>query len=227
MTQAPPTIVRLSDNGKSAVVVREPRNVFIDLGANEGDSLKSFVGDVSSMGGDGIKGRGKSGKWDIWLFEANPHFTERLKKLAQDLSQQKLSTGEKQYTFFTKTEHAITTKDGPVTFFLDTVSDAKWGSSLNPQHRDVVRDKKSITLPGVSLSDLILNHYTKDDFILLKMDVEGIEFDLVTDLMRTGALQLVDELYCEYHDFVSPVPNMANVLRYMVKQQGVKQGNWS
>lgn len=205
------------------------RNVFFDFGANEGDSLRSFTSDDGAMGGEGLTGMGKLGKWDLWGFEANPVFTKQLKQLEQHLSSIKTADGENQYRVFMRTESAITTQNGRVTFFLDTVNERAnyWGSSLLAQHRDVMASgKKGVTVDGYAISELILSKYSKDDYIVVKMDVEGSEFDLLVDMMKTGAMQYVDVLLCEYHDDLAPLPGYKQVLMHMIQKMGIKQVDW-
>lgn len=208
---------------------REPKRVFFDFGANRGDSLTSFTSDVRAMGGTGITGLGKEGKWDLWGFEANPHFTPQLKALEEKLNRATLPSGDKQYNVFMRPESAITTKNGPITFYLDTVNKAAsfWGSSLLEKHHDVVKSgKKNVTVQGYAISQLIMENYSKDDYIIVKMDVEGSEFDLLTDLMLTGAIHYVDLLLCEYHRSLAPVEGMEKTLKYQIGKAGVKQGSW-
>ena len=38
-----------------------------------------------------------------------------------------------------------------------------------------------------------------EDFVVVKMDVEGAEYELVPYLLRTGVLDLVDEFFVEVH----------------------------
>lgn len=216
-------------------VKRQKRNVFFDFGANFGDSIESFVGNEGAIGGKGLTGLGKQGKWDIWGFEANPFFNEKLALLDQRLSAITLPSGEKQYNVYMKPESAITTKDGKVSFYLDTVNDGWrnfWGSSLLANHRDVVQSekegkKKIVTVDGYGISDLIMKNYDIDDYIVVKMDVEGVEYDLLIDMIRTGAIHYVDLLLCEYHDWIEPQPGLTKSLKYILSKMGVKEDVWT
>jgi hypothetical protein len=53
--------------------------------------------------------------------------------------------------------------------------------------------------PSVDLGAYLLANFTKADFVVLKMDIEGGEWVLLPHLLSTGALDLVDELMLECH----------------------------
>ena len=56
----------------------------------------------------------------------------------------------------------------------------------------------SFTINGIDISD-ILNKYNFDDEIIMKMDIEGAEYDLLLHLIKDGTLDLVDIMAIEYH----------------------------
>ena len=51
----------------------------------------------------------------------------------------------------------------------------------------------------IDFAEYLSTNYTKDDYIVVKMDIEGEEYDLLKHLIDTGAIQYIDELYCEWH----------------------------
>ncbi|GLJ38466.1 hypothetical protein SUGI_0783510 [Cryptomeria japonica] len=55
------------------------------------------------------------------------------------------------------------------------------------------------TVQGFDFAEWLKNTVSADDFVVMKMDVEGTEFDLVPRLMETGAICLIDELFLECH----------------------------
>ncbi|KAL3498923.1 hypothetical protein ACH5RR_041655 [Cinchona calisaya] len=48
-------------------------------------------------------------------------------------------------------------------------------------------------------ADWLIRSFSKQDFVVLKMDVEGTEMDLIPRLVETGAICLIDELFVECH----------------------------
>ncbi|MCO5600719.1 hypothetical protein L7F22_054834 [Adiantum nelumboides] len=55
------------------------------------------------------------------------------------------------------------------------------------------------TVQGFDFSEWLLETVSVDDFVVLKMDIEGTEFDLLPRMLETGAICLVDELFLECH----------------------------
>ncbi|KAG9445442.1 hypothetical protein H6P81_016782 [Aristolochia fimbriata] len=54
-------------------------------------------------------------------------------------------------------------------------------------------------IQGFDFANWLKSTVTEKDFVVMKMDVEGTEFDLIPRLIETGALCLIDELFLECH----------------------------
>ncbi|BAT92989.1 hypothetical protein LR48_Vigan05g050500 [Vigna angularis] len=54
-------------------------------------------------------------------------------------------------------------------------------------------------IAGFDFAEWLKNSFSKNDFVVMKMDVEGTEFDLIPRLFETGAICLVDEIFLECH----------------------------
>jgi FkbM family methyltransferase len=54
-------------------------------------------------------------------------------------------------------------------------------------------------VPAFDLAEWLKRTVSEQDFVVMKMDVEGTEFDLIPRLIDTGAICLVDELFLECH----------------------------
>lgn len=53
--------------------------------------------------------------------------------------------------------------------------------------------------PSVDLANYIMQEFTPNDFVVLKMDIEGGEWTVIPHLLATGAMKLVDEVFLECH----------------------------
>ncbi len=51
----------------------------------------------------------------------------------------------------------------------------------------------------VDIGNWIKNNFTKEDHIVLKLDIEGGEYDVIPKMFEDGALEYVDKLFCEVH----------------------------
>jgi FkbM family methyltransferase len=152
------------------------RKIFIDGGANVGQSLEAFC-----------KGQPDIGEYEIFCFEASQDSLKILEPL-----QQKIKDYEKVAKKITLVNSAIWNKDGTITFF-DNGSES---SSLLP--RDI-KNVKAIDVPCVDLSQWIQKNFSEDDHIILKLDIEGSEHEVFDKLCNDGIVGWLDKIFCEVH----------------------------
>lgn len=179
------------------------RKIFIDLGANDGSSTsyfleRSFAGDnVETQGGDSnsfLHGLGSTGDWDIVIFEANTNYTKELNQIRDNA----LSKGwAHNITIFGGT--AIATHSGNITFILDTPVSGLAGSTTMAESASATGPH--YTIPSVSILDLFSDMRIRvDDYVIVKMDIEGAEFDLLRHMIVHGMHRRIDVLAVEYHE---------------------------
>ncbi len=186
------------------------RQIFIDMGANDGSSVNYFMQtegvDMNvpwTQGGakDGkLKGRGAHGQWDLYVVEANPYFTPVLMTQREKYLTDKKHVAS--YNVFGST--AITTENGNVTFKLDVHNkgNGNFGSTLMTDSRSVLGPKsKSVTVAGVDIVDFLRDvvKITPEDYVVLKIDIEGKEYDVLKRLVTSGTVAMIDDLAVEYH----------------------------
>ncbi|KAJ5364855.1 uncharacterized protein N7496_010568 [Penicillium cataractarum] len=207
-------------------VTQRPRYIFIDIGANRADTLEVFLkqksakfeydfprpdwatydqagehaqSNLKSYGSVNILTKLKSSlELEIHLFEANPHFNAAL----LHAKERHVELGV-QVEIYPSTVADI--KDGTRIFYLDTVNTAHdfWGSSIYASHPDVVRSKNNGTeLSTVNLSRWLLMNTLPRDFVVVKMDVEGSEYELVPHMAEMGVSAVLDYLLVEWHPSV-------------------------
>lgn len=65
-----------------------------------------------------------------------------------------------------------------------------WPQKLEGQLKEV---------QGLDIAEWLRNVAGEDDLLVVKMDVEGAEYDLLPKLVDSGVICLVDELFLECH----------------------------
>jgi FkbM family methyltransferase len=229
------TTTLLSGSPTSSTKKRLPRNVFFDLGANKGDSLNSFVyGKEAAQGGDSLKGKGAQGEWDLWAFEGNSYFNKQLRELEQELKLIKLPNGNPKYNVVMKTEAVANAYDGKAEFYVDRVNEKHdfWGSSLMKEHRDAIASQHyKVQVDSYDIARLIRENYTKDDYVIVKADVEGAEYDLIARFLANGAAELIDVLAIEFHPLGGTPKLMENkclenAMIWILQKAGVRVTEW-
>ena len=164
-------------------------NVFLDLGTHYGQGLNEFMG-MYSM----------DESWIIHTFEANPTT----------------------FDIFIKEHHhrapwvhphleAVSDHDGTITVNQETPpgeGDTGMGTSTvnmevwNPwglADPDKDHFKKQVEVPCINFSKFIQDNFNKDDRIIIKMDIEGSEFDTLEKMLQDGTFEWVDDIYVEWH----------------------------
>ena len=56
-----------------------------------------------------------------------------------------------------------------------------------------------IEVETIDLGKWISNNFTENDYIILKMDVEGAEYEILNKMLNDGSIKYVDKLYIEFH----------------------------
>jgi len=158
----------------------EHRCVFIDLGAANGNSFQHFLqsgyGPISNCAG---------GKWEALLVEANPEFTPALQAIAtqyQGLVQSFTST-------------AAYMCEGKTSFSIDPdEAHNHWGSSMKG-----AVGAQTVTVPTVNVMKLLAENVAPGDWVILKVDIEGAEYDLIPCLSQFAKANLIDVMFLEEH----------------------------
>lgn len=163
------------------------RCVFIDLGASDGSTFDRFLGGGY---GDRVRCAGgfePQGDYEAFLVEGNPAFDTKLFAL-QAAYPERLRV---------LPSTAVSTRQTQVTFNVDTVHEGAWGSSIRDQAKKF--GGQAVTVPTVNLLRLLRENTIPEDHVIVKMDIEGGEFDILPCLARSRAASLIDVLYMEEH----------------------------
>lgn len=177
---------------------RSKRHVFFDLGANIGDSARFFVEIDNNPPNNTLKGYGARNdtKWEIYAFEANPVHNEKLDQTKHYCE----SLGHKFYLY---KQTAAWIRNEKLTFYLDTVNvqNNYWGASVIKEHPDPGKSKyQNVEVDAVDIAELI-KKYSIDDEVIVKVDIEGAEFQFLKHLINEGAMKYIDIIAVEFHFF--------------------------
>lgn len=164
-----------------------PKCIFIDLGAANGNTFEEFLqnhyGPVSNCP--------SGGQWEAWLVEANPQFDKPLKDLELKYPGQVHSM---------VSTAAFSCVD-QTSFFIDTdPTHNHWGSSMSEAAPDAVKSgKQKVTVPTTNVVQLIAENVAPGDWVMLKVDIEGAEYEVVPCLSQWTNAGLINRMYLEEH----------------------------
>jgi FkbM family methyltransferase len=164
------------------------RKIFLDCGANRGQSI---VGAKKQFGTD----------TEIYSFEAVTVLYNKLVDKWKDDPKVKLYN------------NAVWDKVDKVKIYIST----EWSDAstlyLEKFDRKINQDLYN-EVDSIDLSDFIKNNFTPEDYIILKLDIEGAEYDVLYHLAQTGVLSYINELWGEWHLDKFPRDYIINNLGY-------------
>jgi len=148
------------------------RKIFIDAGAHDGCSIRKFrkENDIDSM-------------FLIYSFEIDPDFFSCFSHIVN-------------HTFINK---AVWIEDGQKEFYRS----AAWlqdGGTLIKNKKSGKLDKENpITIETIDFSKWVFDNLFTSDYIILKMDIEGAEYPVISKMIKDGSFNYINELWIEWH----------------------------
>ena len=73
------------------------------------------------------------------------------------------------------------------------------GSSLLNSLNNL-KDDHYLEIPCFDLSTWIADTFSEEDYLILKLDIEGAEYEVLNKLIDDGNISLINELWGEWHD---------------------------
>jgi FkbM family methyltransferase len=154
-----------------------PRYIFVDGGAHIGESIADFV-----------KSKVYSKySWEMFSFEANHNLIPSIPKRPN----------------LTILNKAIWIHDEGVNFYLgeDTLS-----SSIIKHKKTGNLSKVPTHVESVDFGKWLKSNFEQDDIILVKLDIEGAEYDVLEQMLMDGSIKYIDVLFVEFHNIKVNVP---------------------
>jgi FkbM family methyltransferase len=160
-------------------------SVYIDAGGHGGQSIERFK--KMSSGTPNTK---------IYSFECHPRCYEKLKIFADE----NIIVSNK----------AVWIQNGEIDFYLDmldqtkdrgfpgqasTISKTKMERGIDGQFTE----DSLVKVPCIDFSEWIKNELNNDDYIFLKMDIEGSEYEVLNKMIDDGTINYLDDLDIEFH----------------------------
>ena len=94
-------------------------------------------------------------------------------------------------------KEAIWIKDGLVDFYPANQSE---GSTLIKGKLTAYVDYKNpIKVPCIDFSKWLKENFTKEDDVVLKLNIEGAEMEVLNKMIADRTIELIDDLYVDFH----------------------------
>jgi FkbM family methyltransferase len=149
------------------------RKIFIDLGVMNGRSIEFFR-----------KHHPESRQFEIFGFECLP---ENLKKINEGVADPGI---------FTLIPAAAWIVNGTVRLYRGGMK----GSSVCPEKSTGgISPDNYIDVPCVDFADWLKTNFKPDDYIILKMNIEGAEYRIIENLKENGLIPWISKWYISWH----------------------------
>ena len=94
-------------------------------------------------------------------------------------------------------KYAVWIADGVIDFYY---ADKDVGSTVMRGKKTAgVRYDRPYEVPCIDLGRWIKDNFTRNDYIVLKMNIEGAEYAVLQSMVKDGSIKFVNELYVEFH----------------------------
>ena len=130
-------------------------------------------------------------------------------------------------------KQAVWIADEEVDFYVVSVDkygneDMRTGASTlceekNKWNLQSHREAQTKKVQAIDLSSWILKNFSEKDNIILKMDIEGSEYDVLEKMIKDGSIYLINELWIEFHPKKAKInQNRHNILNKSIDSLGIK-----
>lgn len=148
------------------------RKIFIDCGGNVGQSIDLFKNTILY-----------SSDFIIYSFEPVPKLNHKYRNRRDIIFSDK----------------AVWINDDDADFYIgkrhngigSTLKKEKWSCAPDFEH--------PIRVKCFDFSKWIIDNFSKEDYIILKMDIEGAEYDVLEKMIADGSIEYINKIFIEFH----------------------------
>lgn len=203
-----------------------PRNIFIDLGCHHFETYGLLFDDKGNLKYDNKNKKMFFDKdihisdLDFYVFECLPSCFDKIEYYKKIIEEK-----YKSIVFFMK--NAISTENGTADFYESIDQWGDFGSTLMRNKREKLNRDNPITVNTIDIVDFI-NIFNDDDYIIVKMDIEGAEYDILRHLLNNPTtLTKIDELHVEWHSqFFIDGPKNEKYLKEELQKHNINYIPW-
>ncbi len=77
-------------------------------------------------------------------------------------------------------------------------------ASLFEDHAMVHEDGIRVDVPALNFSDFLARNFRPEDTVVMRIDIEGAEYEVLKSMIVSGTARLVDYIDVEWHAMLSP-----------------------
>lgn len=101
------------------------------------------------------------------------------------------------------------------------------GSTLHKNKKEKLKLEEPQLTECIDIEKFIINNFSKEDYIVLKLDVEGSEYKIIEHLLENdNAINYINELLIEWHDNFYDNSNSGNLIKLLNDKQ-INHSAWT
>ncbi len=97
--------------------------------------------------------------------------------------------------------------------------DYKWGSWIENKNKLI----NSIKVKCFDFSSFIKENFNKEDYIIVKLDIEGAEYEVLDKLFIDGTIDYINHIYVEWHNIDN---KNSNFYINKINEKNIKYTQW-
>lgn len=97
--------------------------------------------------------------------------------------------------------------------------DYKWGSWIENENKLI----NSIKVKCFDFSSFIKENFNKEDYIIVKLDIEGAEYEVLDKLFIDGTIDYINHIYVEWHNIDN---KNSNFYINKINEKNIKYTQW-
>ena len=169
------------------------KNIFLDCGSHLFQGFEQFIKILSI-----------DENWECHSFESNPITYKMSLPKYQNLLDSGLNL--KHYNYAVLDEETYVNVNCSVAYDYDESEIGTYtGQGSNvlkkpPSGWNFTYEEHERKVKSINFSNFIKENFSKDDYIVVKMDIEGSEFSVLDGLIRDNMVEYIDEIYVEFHE---------------------------
>lgn len=205
------------------------KKIFLDCGTNLGQGLLQFIG--KNIIDD---------TFDIRCFEPNPHALEFSKKrFSEEKYKNFCITFNEVALWIENCDKLLTIESFDGEYVCQHTGehlgyDLKSGGATNimgdewvkPQYISDKDIDSTIKVKCIDFSEYLKNNINNDDYVICKMDIEGAEYDVLGKLIDDDSINLIDEIYIEWHNHLLKTNYNTQMFIDEMTKRNIKVSTW-
>jgi FkbM family methyltransferase len=198
------------------------QKIFIDCGTNLCQGLSSFI--------DKFK---IDESWIVYSFEANPNSFKmidknkfkfvRFENKAVWISNETLKLNVERYPSYINDSKISIRSDIEPTDLVGGGTNIMGNNHIFNHNNS---DMSQIDVECFNFSEFIMKNFKIDDIIIIKLDIEGAEYQVLEQMISDGSINFINEIYIEFHNHLLIDKFDEDKIKNEIISLGIKLTEW-